>query len=212
MTTTPAHPKAYHIVHVDNLQSIISDNALLCDAAMAEHNKTVTTIGMSHIKAMRQEKAIACHPGLFVGGCVPFYFCPRSVMLYVIYMGNPELAYREGQGPIIHLEADLRQVVAWADAHGRRWAFTTSNAAAAYAEDYSDLEQLDQIDWGAVQAPQWSSVKERKQAEFLVEQSFPWQLVSRIGVRSPDIRDRALAAMQGAAHRPPVEIKRDWYY
>ena len=83
---------------------------------------------------------------------------------------------------------------------------------AAYAEDYSDLEQLDQIDWGAVQAPQWSSVKERKQAEFLVEQSFPWHLVSRIGVRSPDIRDRALAAMQGAAHRPPVEIKRDWYY
>ena len=116
MTTTPAHPKAYHIVHVDNLQSIISDNALLCDAAMAEHNKTVTTIGMSHIKAMRQKKAIACHPGLFVGGCVPFYFCPRSVMLYVIYMRNPELAYREGQGPIIHLEADLRQVVAWADA------------------------------------------------------------------------------------------------
>ena len=133
-------------------------------------------------------------------------------MLYVIYMRNPELAYREGQGPIIHLEADLRQVVAWADAHGRRWAFTTSNAAAAYAEDYSDLGQLDQIDWDAVQAPQWSSVKEGKQAEFLVEQSLPWHLVSRIGVRSSDIRDRALAAMQGAAHRPPVEIKRDWYY
>ena len=55
-------------------------------------------------------------------------------------------------------------------------------------------------------------MKEGKQAEFLVEQSLPWHLVSLIGVLSSDIRDRALAAMQGAGHRPPVEIKRDWYY
>ena len=136
-------------------------------------------------------------------------------MLYIIHKANhPELTYRGGQGPIVHLEADLRQVVAWADANGRRWAFTTSNAAAAYAEDYSDLGQLDQIDWEAVRAHWWyePSVKERKRAEFLVEQSFPWELVSRIGALSPDIRDRSLAAMQGAAHRPPVAIKRDWYY
>ena len=144
---------------------------------------------------------------------MPFYFCPRSVMLYIIRMANhPELAYRGGQGPIVHLEADLRQAVAWANAHGQRLAFTTSNAAGAYAEDYSDLGQLDQIDWDAVQARQWSSVKEGKQAEFLVEQSFPWQLVSRIGVRSLATRDRALAAVQGAAHHPSVEIIPCWYY
>ncbi len=109
MTPPPQHPKVYHIVHVDNLQSIISDSALLCDAAMARHNKPVTTIGIPGIKAGRQTHALTSHSGLAVGGCVPFYFCPRSVMLYVIYMKNhSELAYRGGQGPIVHLEADLR--------------------------------------------------------------------------------------------------------
>lgn len=52
------------------------------------------------------------HPGLYVGQCVPFYFCPRSVMLYVIYCANhDELSYRGGQGPILHLEADLYETV-----------------------------------------------------------------------------------------------------
>ncbi len=64
-------------------------------------------------------------------------------MLYVISMANPELSYRDGQGPIVHLEADLRQSVDWADANERRWAFTSSNAASSYFEDFSDLDDLD---------------------------------------------------------------------
>ena len=36
----------------------------------------------------------------------------RSVMLYVIDKANhPNLAWRGGQGPIVHIEADLREVV-----------------------------------------------------------------------------------------------------
>ena len=40
-----------------------------------------------------------------------------------------ELAYRGGQGPIVHLEADLRDSVAWADQNRSRWAFTLSAIA-----------------------------------------------------------------------------------
>ena len=59
---------------------------------------------------------INSHPSLCVGDCVPFYFCPRSVMLYVISMRNhAELSYQGGQEPIVHLEADLYDVVAWAN-------------------------------------------------------------------------------------------------
>jgi hypothetical protein len=43
-------------------------------------------------------------------------------MLFVIHRANhPELAYRGGQEPIVHLEADLYEVIRWADADGRRW-------------------------------------------------------------------------------------------
>ena len=215
----PVQPKIYHIVHVDRLASIVSDGYLRSDAAMAGRHGTGTTIGIGSIKRRRLAKPLRSHKGLYVGDCVPFYFCPRSVMLYVISRSNhPELEYRGGQAPIVHLESDLQTTVAWADTNGRRWAFTSSNAGSYYFEDYSDLSNLDKISWDAVEANQWSgtgvdpSVKEAKQAEFLVEGSFPWELVSRIGIQSQNIYAKVQTALQGAVHRPPVEIKGNWYY
>ena len=210
----PPEPKIYHIVHVDRLPSIIAAGGLLCDAAIARRDPVGTTIGMNDIKRRRlRELRLYSHPDLLVGACVPFYFCPRSVMLYVITKANhPQLSYRGGQGPIIHLEADLRPTVTWADEHARRWAFTLSNAGARYFEDRSDLKQLDEIDWDAVAARNWQHCKEGKQAEFLVEQRFSWKLVSRIGVQSRAVYQQAATALEAAVHRPPVEIRREWYY
>ena len=210
----PTNPKIYHIVHVDRLPSIISDGYLWCDTVMDSRRvATGTTIGMSHIKQRRRELTLSSHPGLHVGDCVPFYFCPRSVMLYVISRtDHSELSYRDGQVPIIHLEADLRQSVAWADSNERRWAFTSSNAASNYFDDFSDLANLDKLDWDAIQTFQWSDRRELKQAEFLVERSFPWSMISRIGVHSRVIHDRVLEMLRASAHRPPIQIKPSWYY
>ncbi len=210
----PAEPKIYHIVHVDRLPSIIADGYLWCDGEIVRRSPPGSTIGMNHIKARRlKELTLGSHQDLHVGHCVPFYFCPRSIMLYLIHQANhPELAYHGGQDPIVHLEADLRQTVAWAEERGLRWAFTLSNAGAYYFEDRCDLARLDEIDWNAVQARDWRQCKEGKQAEFLVEQQFPWKLVSRIGVLSRDTFFQVRAALQAATHRPSVELKPDWYY
>ncbi len=211
--TVPTQPKIYHIVHVDRLPSIIADDCLWCDAEVVRRAPLGTAIGMGHIKQRRlRELTLTSHPELYVGDCVPFYFCPRSIMLYLIYRNNAELAYRGGQGPIVHLQADLHTCVAWAEQQNRRWAFTLSNAGAYYFEDRCDLAQLNEIDWQAVQAVQWQSCKEGKQAEFLVEHSFPWQLVERIGVHSRTTYQQAMEALPTGRHRPPVEIKTDWYY
>lgn len=210
----PTEPKIYHIIHVDRLPSIIADNKLWCDAEIVRRSPPGTTIGMNGIKQRRlTELTLTSHPGLHVGDCVPFYFCPRSIMLYLIHQGNhPELSYRGGQGPIVHLEADLRQTVTWAEKNGLRWAFTLSNAGAYYFEDRCDLAQLGEIDWDAVQARDWRQCKEGKQAEFLIERQFPWNLVSRIGVRSRQIYGHISAALRSAAHKPRVEIMPEWYY
>ena len=209
----PAEPKIYHIVHADRLPSIIAENGLLCDAEVTRRSLLGITIGMNSIKQRRLELPLSSHPDLHVGDCVPFYFCPRSVMLYVIHQANhPDLTYRGGQGPIVHLEADLRRTVAWAEEQGLRWAFTTSNAGSRFFDDYSNLAQLDKIDWNAVQAKDWQQCKEGKQAEFLIEQQFPWELVSRIGVQSMPVCRQVRAVLESTAHKPPVEISRNWYY
>ncbi|MDD9961772.1 MAG: DUF4433 domain-containing protein [Gammaproteobacteria bacterium] len=209
----PADPKIYHIVHVDRLTSVVMDGCLWSDAEIGRHNVEGTMIGMAEIKQRRLALPLECHPNLHVGDFVPFYFCPRSVMLYVIYMANhPSLGYRGGQEPIVHLEADMRTTVNWANRNQRRWAFTTSNAGSYYFEDYNDLDRLDQINWNAVNTKDWQGHKEFKQAEFLVELSFPWHLISRIGVRSKRVYNQVAKAVSQATHRPGIEVKPDWYY
>lgn len=218
--TVPQHPKIYHIVHVDRLPSIIGDGHLWCDAEIVRRNPPGTTIGMGSIKDRRlNELDLTSHAGLRVGACVPFYFCPRSVMLYLIHQANhPELTYRGGQAPIVHLEADLRTVVAWAGQNQRRWAFTLSNAGARYFEDRSSLDDLGEINWDAVRTNQWAgngvsrTIKEGKQAEFLIENSFPWSLVERIGVISPQYYGIVGQHLAAADHKPNRQIIREWYY
>lgn len=214
MSAPPAEPKLYHIVHVDRLGSIIADGCLWSDAEVSQRDPPGTGIGMKDIKRRRlTELRLSSHPDLHVGDCVPFYFCPRSVMLYLIWRANHrELSYRGGQGPILHLEVDLRRTVAWAERNRRRWAFTLSNAGARYFEDRCDLACLGEIDWDAVQARDWQQRKEGKQAEFLLELSFPWHLVERIGVQSRATYTAAVNALPAHGHRPPVEIRPEWYY
>ena len=210
--TVPANPKIYHIVHHDNLPSIVADGHIWSDAEMQQRNPSMV-IGMGSIKARRLTLPLTSRPGLNVGACTPFYFCSRSVMLYVIHCANhAQLDYTGGQEPIVHLEADLNTVVQWAETNGRRWAFTLSNAASSYFEDRCDLAQLDEINWQSIRASYWQSVREEKQAEFLIEQAFPWHLVERIGVYGQAQVEPVNTALAGTTHRPAIEIKRDWYY
>jgi hypothetical protein len=204
---------------VDRLASIVADNCLQSDALMMKQPAAGTVIGMTDIKQRRLTLPIDCHPGLQVGDCVPFYFCPRSVMLYLLYRGNhPNVTYRGGQTPIIHLESDLHAAVDWAAQQGQRWAFTLSNAGAFYFEDRCNLQQLSEINWDAVQTNKWSGpgisalIKEGKQAEFLLEGLFPWHLIERIGVFGQGTAQQVANVIRQAAHRPRVEIRRDWYY
>ncbi|HEY3936738.1 MAG TPA: DUF4433 domain-containing protein [Bryobacteraceae bacterium] len=215
MPVPPAQPKIYHITHVDNLCSIVKDG-LMSDAAMLARGGAAASIGMAPIKRRRlNELLVNCHPVDHVGDYVPFYFCPRSVMLYIIHMGNkPDLTYKGGQGPIVHLEADMNSVVAWANQLGKRWAFSLSNAGAYYTEFCNDIAHLDLIKWPAVANRDFRSpdVKEGKQAEFLVHGSFPWHLVNRVGVLSDRVARRAHAALGSAPHRPVIEVRTDWYF
>ncbi len=152
MSAPPVQPKIFHITHVDNLASIVGDGELLPDSVMVSRGGPRAGIGIDTIKQRRLALPVKCHPGDCVGEYVPFYFCPRSIMLYVIHCANhAELSYRGGQTPILHLQSDLRTVVAWANRTARRWAFTLANAGAYYAPFHATLAQLGLIDWLSIE-------------------------------------------------------------
>lgn len=155
---------------------------------------------------MRHPVTVAA--GGTLGNYVPFNFCPRSVMLYVVAQGHEN--YREGQQPIVHLVSSIETI----RKTGRPWFFTDRHADLGYANQYDSVDKLGEVDWSVMPQRYWSDpeVKERRQAEFLVHDWCPWQAIEIIGVIDREIATRVEAAIAGAAHKPRVEVHGDWYY
>lgn len=211
----PDRPKIYHLTHLNNLARIISEGRLISDRLRVDSMVACELVGISGIKEWRLDHAaVSCHAGTHVGDFVPFYFCPRSIMLFMIHTRHAALAYKGGQGPIVHLQADLQATVRWADENGIRWAFTDRNAAARLAEFFCDMNDLDKVNWAAVASTDFrdAQVKDGKQAEFLLYESFPWTLVEKIGVLDGATAGQVIARLMQSKHQPTVEQKRPWYY
>lgn len=212
--------KIYHIIHIDRFDSVLTDGFLYCDADMMQRPNVGPTIGISNIKARRLEHHLASFPELTVGQCVPFYFCPRSVMLYVIKrQNNTDLPYLDGQDDIIHLVFDLQNVLSWAKDNKIKTCYTTSNAGSKYFDDYSDFSQITNlIDWNSVNVTRWSGegidkdIKEHKQAEFLIENKIPINLLECVGVYNLQNYKKVNTILNKYSVSAKVEQKQDWYY
>ena len=211
--------KIYHIVHIDRLESILRAKNLYCDKTITNNSSIYsgTNIGYDNIKHRRMFKnKLITHSDLFVGDCVPFYYCPRSVMLLAIH-GNlnraSDLSFQGGQDNIIHLESSFQTAIDFANAKNLKWVFTDSNAGSYYFRDSNDLNLLTHfLDLKAISASQWKECKEKKQAEFLIENLFPFELIERIGVKSIKVQQSVADLLEDTDFSPSIEVKTDWYY
>ena len=214
MTIQTAKRQIYHITHIDTLASIIADGCLWSDHEIRKRDNERVVIGYGTIKQRRLERyRVSCHPRTFVGQYVPFYFCPRSPMLYVISKQNVDLNYKGGQSRIVHLVSNIGKAVHAAG--DRPWAFSDGNAGADYTRFCDNLDEInDYVDWSSVKANYWMdpTVKERKQAEFLVHTSFPWSSIVGVGAISPTVKAEVDSLLQNVDHKPKVIAKSEWYY
>lgn len=208
MTTpgVPNDPKIFHITHVENLAGMLREGGIWCDAQRIARGLTSANIGHRHIKERRLKRPVVTRFGGTLGDYVPFNFCPRSVMLYVVARGHDD--YRGGQADIVHLVSR----VSIATSLGRAWAFTDRHAELAHALHYDDLSRLHEVPWHVMSRMHWSEVKEERQAEFLVHEFFPWTAVERIAVMSEATAAKVRLALEGAGHMPSVTIDPEWYY
>jgi hypothetical protein len=199
----------YHITHANNLRRIVAEGGLHCDRD-AQKLKSVN-IGHRHIKERRMKRQVPVGPKGTVGDYVPFYFAPRSPMLYAINRGAVE-GYSEGQKPVIYLCSTIEAVTE----AGIRWVFTEGHADMDYTDFFDDLEDLDKVDWDLMQAKYWNDTdeypdrKRRRQAEFLVHEFSPWESVSYIGVYDRSIAEQVGEIIKGGS--PDVGVERGWYY
>ncbi len=209
----PIPTPIYHITHMRNLDPILRDGGLKTCAQLQRDRVSYTNIAHQNIQDRRQSTPVPCGPGGVVHNYVPFYFAPRSPMLYVISQGGVE-GYTEGQARILHL-VSTAQVVLGA---GLGFVFTDGHGIMAMTDFFDDLAQLARVDWQVMGMRYWHDTptdgdrKRRRQAEFLVHHFLPWTLVQEIGVMTPAIAAQVTQALQGQLHQPAVVVRRGWYY
>lgn len=212
----PENPKLFHIVHVDHLASVIGDGRLFSDAIMSTRSDYGTNIGMEHIKERRMKIPVYESGKGFVGEHVPFYFRPRSMMLYPIYKRtHKDITYRGGQRNVIHLVSNVNDAISWANKNKKTWAFSDRNASIGHVKFYYDRADLSKLRWDVMAVKDFSrdsEVREVIQSEFLVRDSFAWELINEIAVYDEAIRRQVGVLLENAKHKPIVTVHKEWYY
>ncbi|MEG4805337.1 DUF4433 domain-containing protein [Microcoleus sp. ARI1-B5] len=203
----------YHSTHIRNLESIISEGGLLAYNAMRAAGTEYTNIAYENIQDRRARVRVPCGAGGVLHDYVPFYFAPRSPMLYTINKGNVT-SYTQGQAAVIHLVSDVLEI----EFRGLDFVFTDGHAIMTFTDFFDDLHDLEQLDWDVMESRQWNDTNEdndrkrRRQAEFLVHKFLPWELIEEIGVMNSTIKVQAENILQNFTHKPPVIVRKDWYY
>lgn len=204
----------YHITHVNNLTSILKSGGLLSNSKLRHNQVNYTDIAHEGIQDQRARKRVPCCAGGVLHDYVPFYFAPRSPMLYAIHKGFVK-GYDQGQKPVIHLVFDAEAI----EASDLAFTFTDGHAIMAYSDFYDDLDALAfAIDWELMESRYWSDTEEdpnrkcRRQAEFLVHQFCPWTLITEIGVISSTIQTQVRQILQNFKHQPTIRVYSNWYY
>jgi len=201
----------YHITHHSNLPSIIACGGLLCDK-QAEQQKPVS-IAYKHLKQIRSSILVPCAPYGTLMDYVPFYFAPRSPMLYAIHTGYVT-HYTGGQSKIVYIVSSIQKVLDL----NLRFVFTDGHPISWITRFANDLTWLNEmVDWQVMQSVWWNNTpedpdrKRRRQAEFLVYRFLPLQAVEVIAVYERDMRQQVYSYLRDP-HKVEVVVRREWYY
>jgi hypothetical protein len=134
----PQPTRLFHITALANLSAICSAGALLSKNHGARAGVNYQNIAYAGAQGTRARRAVPDPPGGVVHDFVPFYFAPRSPMLFAINSGRVSgCDWR--QNDIIYFETSTQSVTAL----GAEFVFYDRNATLAFSTPFTDLSQLD---------------------------------------------------------------------
>ena len=203
----------FHITHWENLPSILQTGGLIAKNPLTRGGVTGRSIAFPSVQDRRSRTVVPCGPGGMLHDYVPFFFAARSPMLYTIHRGNVA-GCPEGQRPIIHLVSTTQALYT----AGRHCVFTDGHAIMALSNFFISPADLTRVDWKVMRSGTWNNTPDdndrmrRRQAEFLVHESVPWELVHEIGTFDRGMKAQVEQVLAGATHRPPVRVRRGWFY
>jgi hypothetical protein len=209
----PVPTRVVHFTHLGHLPGVVS-HGLLPDTVAQERGLLTTEVGNRDIKERRRRRVVPVPPGGVVADYVPFYFAPRSPMMYAIDRGNvPE--YAGGIDPLVYLVSTVERL----QEVGCTVVTTDRNAVLGIATFRQGLDGIDTgVDWQLMEATWWNNTvqepdrMERRMAECLVHQVVPWEAFTEVRVRT-DARRLEVEALLGPGIAPGrILVTPHWYF
>lgn len=209
----PAPTLVLHMTRIERIPSVIG-HGLLPDNAVLQRAIDGVEIGYRHIKDRRANRAVPCGTGGTLADYVPFYFAPRSPMLFAITRGQVSIeAGRTEQ--IVYVVSSTQTL----RAAGLTVVCSNRHAERAYAELTDQDEVLDGddfVDWPLMQERYWSDTaddpdrKDRRQAECL-HPNVPSGVISEVVAKTERARSQVEEILVTFGQTTPVIVRPDWY-
>lgn len=200
---------------MDNLATIIRRGGLHAPNHVSDDGLPYRFCHDTDIQSSRANVSISVGKGGTIHDYVPFYFGYLLPMMFKLKTGQVP-GYSEGQEPLIYLVSTVQKV----QAAGLDFVFSDGHGLARFTDWFDDLARLTAVDWAMVNQRYWADKLEdmdrqrRKQAEFLVFEFCPWELIQNIVVVNSTIKQR-IESIQTAfplAQRRVVTVNGGWYY
>lgn len=187
MAAAPVWHFLWHFTHIDNLPSILASGALVSkNHASVEHDLSNPDIQTKRRRIILPEPPENCS----LHDCVPFYFAPRSPMMY---------RHRGIQKQLLYL-VTTPEAIAEAGLH--YW-FTDRHPINALANTYRDHREIGQrIDTSLMESTYWNDTpddpdrKLRRMAEFLVYGRVPLELIGWVLTYDQPAQQAVIAHIQ----------------
>lgn len=201
--------------HVDNLATIIRRGGLHAPNHVPKDGLPYRFCHSAEVQSGRAAVPIQLGPGGTIHDYVPFYFGYLSPMMLNLKTGRVE-DYKEGQDPLIYLVSSAQAI----EAADIEYVFSDGHGLATFTGWFDSIDRLDAVDWDVVNLRYWTDTindmdrQRKKQAEFLVHQCCPWDLIHEIVVIDASMQQRVESVQSAfpATQRRVVRVERSWYY
>jgi len=209
---TAARGLLFRITHVANLPWLLRHGLHAARGQFADPG--FVTIGNPDLIDKRTRRAVPLPPGGMLSDYVPFYFTPKSPMLYNIKTGYNGITKRSNDDIAI-LVSSCQQMTAG----GVTMLYTDRHAytmTAAWTADMDDLATL--IDWDILRRHDFArndaypDKMERYQAEALAHRHVPPAALLGIGCVSDRVRSAIEEAVQISGAAVQVFSRPGWYF
>jgi hypothetical protein len=203
--------RIYHLTHVNNLADILASGALFADSNESWTKRPKVDLSSPETRESRRATAVSGLGSANVAEFVPFFLVPNSTMWEDIRSGSsdPRLS-TDGRGAsaadFVLLVSTVKHVAEQTE--DGAIVVTDGDAAHVLTRFAASTESSERMLRRLRTDDNAETIVE---AELLVKDRFPFELVTLVGVANDRVRDEVRGILKSSEHSPKVSVYPPWF-